>query len=180
LTILIPSEGQFSLGSGPTDSNGPRSPESIASLIATHAKHYALDPALLQAVIKVESNFDPEAVSPKGAIGLMQLMPLTAAAFHVLDPFDPNENIRGGAALLRRLLDRFGGDLPLALAAYHAGETRVGQAAGLPALSGTQLYVARVLRYYDRFVAASRRSAARSLTVSSGVRSVVSRTTFPE
>jgi soluble lytic murein transglycosylase-like protein len=180
LTILTPSEDRVPLGSGPTDLNGARSPEPIASLIAAHAKHYGLDPALLQAVIRVESNFDPEAVSPKGAIGLMQLMPLTAAAFHVLDPFDPNENIRGGAALLRRLLDRFGGDLSLALAAYHAGETRVGQAVGLSALSGTQLYVERVLRHYDRFVAASRRSAVRSLTVSSGGRSVVSRTPIPE
>jgi Soluble lytic murein transglycosylase and related regulatory proteins (some contain LysM/invasin domains) len=145
------------------DPNSSNSSEPIASLIATHAKQYALDPALLHAVIKVESNFNPQAVSSKGAIGLMQLMPLTAAALHVLDPFDPNDNIRAGAALLRRLLDRFGGDLSLALAAYHAGERRVGQAVGTPSLPGTQLYVERVLRHYDYFLADARHPAAHSV-----------------
>ena len=123
----------------------PRSPETIAALIAHSAAQYGLDPALLQAVIKVESNFNSDAVSSKGAIGLMQLMPLTAAALHVLDPFDPKDNIHAGAALLRRLLNRFDGDLSLALAAYHIGETRVRQTLGTPALPATQLYVERVL-----------------------------------
>jgi soluble lytic murein transglycosylase-like protein len=108
----------------------PRAPESIIALIAASAAQYGLDPALLQAVIKVESNFNSDAVSSKGAIGLMQLMPLTAAALHVLDPFDPKDNIHAGAALLRRLLNRFDGDLSLALAAYHIGETRVRQTLG--------------------------------------------------
>ncbi|WHZ17015.1 MAG: Soluble lytic murein transglycosylase [Nitrospira sp.] len=180
LTVLMPSVSQFPPDSGLTDQNGSRSPEPISSLVATHAKHYGLDPALLRAVIKVESNFNPQAVSSKGAIGLMQLMPLTAAAFHVLDPFDPNENIRAGAALLRRLLDRFGGDLSLALAAYHAGETRVGQAVGLSSLSGTQLYVERVLRHYDRFVTAAHRPPARSLTVRREGYSVATSIPIPE
>ncbi|MGC3974021.1 MAG: lytic transglycosylase domain-containing protein [Nitrospira sp.] len=135
--------------------------EPIASLIATYAEQYALDPALLQAIIKVESNFNSDAVSSKGAIGLMQLMPLTAAAFHVLDPFDPKDNIRAGAALLRGLLDRFGGDLSLALAAYHLGEARVRQAIGVPALPATQLYVNRVLGHYDRFRAGTTRLPSR-------------------
>jgi soluble lytic murein transglycosylase-like protein len=143
------------------DVDSSNTSEPIASLIATHAKQYALDPALLHAVIKVESNFNPQAVSSKGAIGLMQLMPLTAAALHVPNPFDPNDNIRAGAALLRRLLDRFGGDLSLALAAYHAGERRVSQAVGTPSLPGTQLYVERVLRHYDHFLADARHPAAR-------------------
>ena len=138
--------------------------EPIASLIATYAEQYALDPALLQAVIKVESNFNSDAVSSKGAIGLMQLMPLTAAAFHVLDPFDPKDNIRAGAALLRGLLDRFGGDLSLALAAYHLGEARVRQAIGVPALPATQLYVNRVLGHYDRFRAGTSRLPTRVTT----------------
>ncbi len=139
------------------------SPEPIASIIATYAEQYALDPALLKAVIKVESNFNSDAVSSKGAIGLMQLMPLTAAALHVLDPFDPKDNIRAGAALLRRLLDRFGGDLSLALAAYHAGETRVRQAIGVPAIPATQLYVERVLGHYDRFRTGAPQPALRSV-----------------
>jgi soluble lytic murein transglycosylase len=81
----------------------------------------------------------------------MQLMPLTAAALHVLDPFDPDDNIRAGAAILRRLLDRFEGDLSLALAAYHAGERRVSQAVSGESLPGTQIYVERVLRQYHHF-----------------------------
>ena len=153
LTVVIPSLNRLALDPGMIDLGTPRSSESIPSLIATYAKQYALDPALLQAVIKVESNFDPQAVSSKGALGLMQLMPLTAAAHHVLDPFDPDDNIRAGAALLRRLLDRFGGDLSLALAAYHAGERRVSQSVSTESLPGTQLYVERVLRHYNHFVA---------------------------
>lgn len=137
--------------------------EPIASLIATYAEQYALDPALLQAIIKVESNFNADAVSSKGAIGLMQLMPLTAAAFHVLDPFDPNDNIRAGAALLRGLLDRFGGDLSLALAAYHVGEARVRQTVGVPTLPATQIYVDRVLGYYERFRTGTRQPVPRSV-----------------
>ncbi len=137
--------------------------EPIASLIATYAEQYALDPALLQAIIKVESNFNSDAVSPKGAIGLMQLMPLTAAAFHVLDPFDPSDNIRAGSALLRGLLDRFGGDLSLALAAYHVGEARVRHTVGVPTLPATQLYVDRVLGYYERFRTSSGQPALRSV-----------------
>ncbi len=144
----------------------------IASLIATYADQYALDPALLQAIIKVESNFNSDAVSSKGAIGLMQLMPLTAAAFHVLDPFDPNDNIRAGAALLRGLLDRFGGDLSLALAAYHVGEARVRQAVGVPALPATQIYVDRVLGHYERFRSGGRQPALRSVVRSRSARAM--------
>jgi hypothetical protein len=152
LTVVMPSLNRLTLDPALTDFDLPHAPPSIHSLIATYASEYGLDPALLQAVIKVESNFNPQAVSSKGAIGLMQLMPLTAAALHVLDPFDPGDNIRAGAALLRRLLDRFGGDLSLALSAYHAGERRVRQAVGGESLPGTQIYVERVLRHYNRFV----------------------------
>ena len=130
LIALMPPASRVAFDPVMKDVVGRPSAEPIASLIATYAEQYALDPALLQAIIKVESNFNADAVSSKGAIGLMQLMPLTAAAFHVLDPFDPKDNIRAGAALLRGLLDRFGGDLSLALAAYHLGEARVRQAIG--------------------------------------------------
>ncbi|MCW5797071.1 MAG: SLT domain-containing protein [Nitrospira sp.] len=161
LIALMPPASRVAFDPVMKDAEGRPSAEPIASLIATYAEQYALDPALLQAIIKVESNFNSDAVSSKGAIGLMQLMPLTAAAFHVLDPFDPKDNIRAGAALLRGLLDRFGGDLALALAAYHLGETRVRQAIGVPALPATQLYVDRVLGHYDRFRSGTSRLPSR-------------------
>jgi soluble lytic murein transglycosylase-like protein len=123
----------------------------ISRFIAGYAEQYRLDPALLRAVIKVESDFNPTAVSSKGARGLMQLMPPTAAALKVLDPFDPKENIRAGAGELRRLLDRFGGNLKLALAAYHAGEARVSRSVGVPPFRATKRYVGDVLRYYRMF-----------------------------
>ena len=168
LVVMMPPVSRVAIDPGMRDVPFPRPPESITSLIAHSAAQYGLDPALLRAVIKVESNFNSEAVSSKGAIGLMQLMPLTAAALHVLDPFDPNDNIHAGAALLRRLLDRFGGDLSLALAAYHAGERRVSQAVGTESLPGTQLYVERVLGHYHRFRAESHQAAAHSRTRESG------------
>lgn len=164
LMALMPPASRLAFDPIMKEVAGRPTAEPIASLIATYAEQYALDPALLQAVIKVESNFNSDAVSSKGAIGLMQLMPLTAAAFHVLDPFDPKDNIRAGAALLRGLLDRFGGDLSLALAAYHLGEARVRQAIGVPALPATQLYVNRVLGHYDRFRAGTSRLPTRVTT----------------
>lgn len=160
LMAMMPPVSRVAIDPGMRDASFPRASESITSLIARSAAQYGLDPALLRAVIKVESNFNSDAVSSKGAIGLMQLMPLTATALHVLDPFDPKDNIHAGAALLRRLLNRFDGDLSLALAAYHVGETRVRQAIGVPALPATQLYVERVLGHYHRFRAEAHQEAA--------------------
>ena len=128
----------------------------IAGFILGYAEQYALDPALLRAIIHVESNFNPMAVSSKGARGLMQLMPVTATALHVLNPFDPGENIRAGAAEIRRLLDRFDGDVRLALAAYHAGESRVVQSVGIPPLRSTQAYIEKVLQVHTAYVAKAR------------------------
>ncbi|MBD0305687.1 MAG: lytic transglycosylase domain-containing protein [Nitrospiraceae bacterium] len=123
----------------------------LEGTIVHHSKRHRLDPALLSAVIKAESDFDPGAISRAGAIGLMQLMPKTAMNLDIQDPFDPEENIAGGARYLRYLLDRFNGNLPLALAAYNAGATRVEQYATLPPIRETRRYVKKVLRYYRMF-----------------------------
>ena len=98
---------------------------SLGAIILREATRREVRPELVRAVIQVESAFDPRARSSKGAMGLMQLMPATAADLHVLDPYDPVQNIRGGVAYLRRLLDRYDGDEELALAAYNAGPEAV-------------------------------------------------------
>jgi len=117
----------------------------FADAIARAAVEADLDPALLAAVAKVESNFDPFAVSSKGACGLLQLLPETAERFGVGDVFDAGENARGGARYLRWLLDRFDGNVELALAGYNAGEGAVDRHGGIPPYRETRSYVARVL-----------------------------------
>jgi soluble lytic murein transglycosylase-like protein len=124
----------------------------LQSTIARHSREQRLHPALVSAVIKAESDFNPTAVSKAGAVGLMQLMPETAQRLDVRDPYDPEENIGGGTRLLRQLLDRFKGNLPLALAAYNAGEKRVERYQTLPPFAETRQYVSRVLKYYQKFL----------------------------
>lgn len=114
------------------------------------SRKFNLDPHLLRAMAKVESNFNPRAVSPKGAMGVMQLIPSTARLVGVSDPFDPVENIYGGAKYLRMLLDQFG-DLRLSLAAYNAGPEAVRAYGGIPPYPETQNYVKNVLLYYDLY-----------------------------
>src|SRR5437870_6153746 len=116
--------------------------------IAEAAARYAVPERLIWAVIRVESGFDHRAVSRKGARGLMQLMPETAAILGVRDSFNPRENIHAGARHLRALMERFGYDLPLAIAAYNAGEKPVLAFRGIPPYPETREYVARVLRLY--------------------------------
>lgn len=124
----------------------------LEPLIKRHSFQQQLHPALIRAVIKAESNFDPRAVSRAGAIGLMQLMPQTAVRLDVRDMFDPDENVGGGTKYLRQLLDRFHGNLPLALAAYNAGENIVERYQSLPPIDETRQYVRKVLRYYRTFL----------------------------
>ncbi|MGH7229681.1 MAG: lytic transglycosylase domain-containing protein [Nitrospiraceae bacterium] len=135
------------------DGRGPRySKRELLRTIHWYARQYRLDPALLRAVVKAESDFDPRAVSRKGAAGLMQLMPHTAAHHRVADPFDPIQNIRAGARQLRRLVNRYDGNLPLALAAYNAGARRV-KDNKVPRIRETRAYVHKVLRFYRDFKA---------------------------
>ncbi len=114
------------------------------------SQQYGIDPKLIQAVIRVESNFDPQAISPKGAQGLMQLMPQTARDLQVSDPFSPRDNIEGGVRYLRHLLDLFNQDVSLALAAYNAGPEKVNLYRGIPPYLETRSYVQKVLQIYHR------------------------------
>ncbi len=130
------------------DSSGVTHYRPVRDMIGTAASRLGVDPALVEAIIAIESDFNPRAISPKGAIGLMQLMPQTASRYGVSDPFDPQENLTGGIRYLRDLLRRFGGDLPQALAAYNAGETAVSMYRGLPPYGETREYVQKVLARY--------------------------------
>jgi soluble lytic murein transglycosylase-like protein len=111
------------------------------------SKKYALDPTLVKAVIHAESRFDPLAVSPKGAKGLMQIDPITVAELGISDPFNPKYNIYGGVRYLREMLDAFKGDKHLALAAYNAGPSQVLRHNGVPPFKDTKKYLSKVLRY---------------------------------
>ena len=121
----------------------------VQDVVRRYANFYKLDQALVNAVIKVESDFNPNAVSRKGALGMMQLMPQTALMLKVRDPLDPEENIRGGSRYLRMMLDQFKGDFDLALAAYNAGPTAVRSHGGIPPYSETIRYVDKVKHYLD-------------------------------
>ena len=123
----------------------PMAEEEADTLIHEAAFRQSLSPSLLRSVIKQESAFRPCAVSLKGAQGLMQLMPATAEQLGVTDPFDPQKNVEGGAAFLRQLLNRYGGDLKLALGAYNAGMGRIEASGGIPNLLETQNYVSSIL-----------------------------------
>jgi hypothetical protein len=120
----------------------------VEAAIAAAAARHGVDPDLVRAVIKVESNFNPQAVSPKGAMGLMQLMPETARRLSVDHPFDPQENVDAGVRHLRTLLDDFGGDVRRSLAAYNAGETAVLRAGDVPDYAETRNYVKQITSMY--------------------------------
>ncbi|BCR04871.1 lytic transglycosylase [Desulfuromonas versatilis] len=130
----------------PTSNNG-----SLSDLISHYADMFGLEAALVQAVIKVESNYNPNVVSTKGAQGLMQLIPETAQDMQVRNPFNPEENIRGGSRYLRLMLDQFNGNLDLALAAYNAGPGSVQRYGGIPPFDETRNYIQRVKKHLDRY-----------------------------
>jgi len=118
------------------------------SYIAEAARKYDVPFSLIKAIIRVESDFDPNAVSHAGARGLMQIMPGTARDLGVTDSFDPRENILGGVRYLKKLLTRFRGSIPLALAAYNAGPERVGPLRKVPDIEETQCFVRKVTDYF--------------------------------
>ena len=129
-----------------------RTPEQkkAADLVRKLAPEYRISPVLALAIIRAESNFDPNARSPKNAQGLMQLIPETSARFNVKKPFDPAQNIRGGLAYLRWLLAYFRGDVRLVAAAYNSGEGTVEKYRGIPPYAETRAYVQRIKRYFRR------------------------------
>jgi soluble lytic murein transglycosylase len=127
------------------------SPSRYDRLIREAATAHGLSPALIKAVIKAESNFNPTAVSQKGAKGLMQIMPENFKRLDIADPFDPRQNIMGGVRYVKRLHQRYDGKLPLVLAAYNAGPAVVDQYNDIPPYPETVAYVEKVMKYYYAF-----------------------------
>jgi soluble lytic murein transglycosylase-like protein len=123
-------------------------PGDIDSAIEQAAARHNVDPNLVRAVVKVESNFNPNALSRKGAMGLMQLMPSTARQLKVQNPFDPEQNVDAGVRHLKQLLESYGGDVRLTLAAYNAGAGAVARSSGVPRYAETQNYVRRITNLY--------------------------------
>jgi soluble lytic murein transglycosylase-like protein len=125
-------------------------------IISQASERFSVDPHLIMAVIKAESDFNHKAISEKGAQGLMQLMPGTADQMRVVDPFNPEENIFGGTRYLSLMLSRFK-DTRLALAAYNAGPERVQDSRGIPNIAETKSFVEKVMQYYGRYQSGNRR-----------------------
>jgi soluble lytic murein transglycosylase-like protein len=120
----------------------------LRQLVQSVSREHGVDPKLVDALVRVESGYDPNAVSRRGAMGLMQLMPGTAKRLDVNDPFDPEMNIRGGVKEFSRLVEQYSGNLQLALAAYNAGEGAVAKYRGVPPYNETRNYISRILTIY--------------------------------
>ncbi len=121
------------------------------SIIIEAANRYQVDPAIVKAIIMAESSYNPNAVSKKGAKGLMQLMPKTAAELGVKDSFNPVYNINGGVQYYKKMLNQFNGDVKLALAAYNAGSRKVKKYQGIPPFKATRYYIKKVFKYYQYY-----------------------------
>ncbi len=148
----VPSGGSVAappgLSSGETSAGWKE--DRLDRIVRQAAERHNVDPALVKAVITTESGWNPQAVSRKGAVGLMQLVPQTAQRFGVNNSFDPAQNVEGGTSYLRSLLDRYNGDLPKSLAAYNAGERAVDLSRGIPDYRETRMYVQKVTDAYFR------------------------------
>jgi hypothetical protein len=140
----------ISFGAAPAADSGRTALDraDLTQLVQTISREHGVDPKLVDALVRVESSYDPNAVSRHGAMGLMQLMPATAKRLNVDDPFDPEKNIRGGVKEFSRLLDQYSGNLQFALAAYNAGEGAVARYRGVPPYAETRNYVSRILTIY--------------------------------
>jgi len=165
--------------SAPTDNS-----QNLPAVIDAISGRHHLDPDLVNSVIHAESGFNPRAVSRKGAQGLMQLMPQTASQLGVRNAFDPGANVEGGTKYLRELLERYNFDMIKALAAYNAGPQRVEQYHGVPPYYETQVYVARIVRDFNRKKLAERKAASRmsssSHKSSTSQHATVKRAAFPD
>jgi membrane-bound lytic murein transglycosylase MltF len=150
----------------PTNVAVPEQPQSLDQVINSIGDRHHIDPDLINSVIHAESGFKPRAVSPKGAQGLMQLMPKTASKLGVSNAFDPKANVEGGTRYLRELLERYNFDLVKALAAYNAGPHRVEQYRGVPPYYETRTYVANIIRDFNRKKRAEQKLAASSKAAS--------------
>lgn len=128
-----------------------RNPAEFEPIISSYSRQYGVDSSLIKAVIHAESGYNPNAVSPKGAQGLMQLMPKTAQGLKVANSLNPSDNIRGGVRYLKFLLDTFKGNESLALAAYNSGMGAVAKYGGIPPYRETQTYVTKVLSYRNNY-----------------------------
>src|SRR6185437_5006859 len=137
----------------------------LDQIVSSAGEQHQIDPDFIRSVIKAESGFHQNAVSSKGALGLMQLMPGTASELGVTDPFDPNSNVEGGTKYLRDLLEKYNFDVNKALAAYNAGPKRVDRYHGVPPYNETQAYIARIIRDFNRQKIAKNPALARKQTV---------------
>ncbi|MGH9359677.1 MAG: lytic transglycosylase domain-containing protein [Terriglobia bacterium] len=147
--VFVNTGGEPLTASGRRPANGASQPAlSLTRIVQRTAGKFRVDPKLVDAVIKVESQYNPRAISPKGAIGLMQLIPATAERFGVQNPFNPRQNVQGGVGYLRYLLDLFKGNIPLSLAAYNAGEHTVLRDGAVPQIPETVNYVRKVTSLY--------------------------------
>ncbi len=156
--MFIDSQGVLHFTNAPTSSQyklyikeRPKPAEATKKfdgIIQEASNTFGLSFSLLKAMIKVESNFDSRAISKKGALGLMQIMPQNLRAFNIQEPYDPKDNIMGGARYFKSLIERFEGKLPLALAAYNAGPTIVDKYRDIPPIKETEDYVKRVMKYF--------------------------------
>ncbi len=160
-TAEITSLSQEPLPPPPAPAAPPAAAVDMKSVVATASDKHLVDADLIDSVIRAESGFNPKAVSPKGARGLMQLMPGTAAKLGVQDSFDAQANVEGGTRYLRELLARYNNDLAKALAAYNAGPQRVEQYHGVPPYRETRAYVSNVIRDFNRKKLAARKSQAK-------------------